>query len=143
MDEGAGEDAKLKAALVKEANVAFLLNTHLFTLITPPPAVKPRYYERLATENERRTRLAGPGPTLAEKAMRVGYMLAAVFVVLFAMQLLAPILEPYARPAYDAYVAPVINNTLVPFYNNKFVPWWDSVAPMLHRQMAAQSRRMI
>ncbi|RSH95090.1 hypothetical protein EHS25_000176 [Saitozyma podzolica] len=36
MDEGVGEDKALKARLVKEANLAFALNTHLFSLIRPP-----------------------------------------------------------------------------------------------------------
>jgi len=102
-----------------------------------------RYYEKIAAEKARRERLAGPPPTLAEKAISTGYLIAAVFIAIFLLNLLAPRLEPYARPLYDSYVVPVVENKLVPWYNDRFVPWWDSAAPVLQRQLQAFSRRLI
>ncbi|KAK4685365.1 hypothetical protein P7C73_g4786, partial [Tremellales sp. Uapishka_1] len=48
MDEGVGDDQELKAHLIKEANLAFMLNTHLFSLIRPSP--KPETSTRTNTD---------------------------------------------------------------------------------------------
>lgn len=133
------------ATLVREANVAFVLNTHLFSLITPPPPAgdQTRYFEKLQEEQARRARLAGPPPTLVQKLTSVGYMLAAVFIAIFVLQALAPTLEPYAAPLYHAYIDPLLEHYVVPWYNTKFVPWWDSAAPVLQKALSAQSRALI
>lgn len=145
MDVGAGNDATLKEALVKEAILAFMLNTHIFTLIPEPkPKRELRYYEKLELERKRQAELNPPKKlTWGEQAVRFLWFVAATLFGLFLATFVAPRAAQLAEPYYEQYVAPTVNSTVVPYWNNKVVPWWVEYGePTLARQMKAARRRM-
>ncbi|KAL7421083.1 hypothetical protein Q5752_003967 [Cryptotrichosporon argae] len=134
MNAGAADDEKLKGELVKEANLAFALNTHLFSLIPPPPPrpVQPpmRYYERLALEREAK-RLAAPPPTAAQRAQSY-----AVYVLALA---LSYVVATYVVPAAWPLVEPSLRDTWIPWYNQKVGPWMNRFI----RRFYQRSKRMM
>ena len=98
---------------MKEANLAFALNTHLFSLIRSPPisstaqrAIKPpqpelRYYERRELERQEEKRLDllanPPPPPLTWREWIEKFLLfaaAAVFAVLVS-QVVVPVAQQY------------------------------------------------
>ncbi|KAL1407524.1 hypothetical protein Q8F55_006957 [Vanrija albida] len=143
MDEGVGEDEKLKAAQVREANVAFVLNTHIFSLINPPTDEKLRYFERRDKENERRAALEKPRKTWARTLGQVLYFFLAVIFGLFITQIAVPYVAPHIAPHYQKHAAPIVESTIAPWWNEKVSPWWHNRAwPILEHQMA-KSRRSL
>ncbi|TXT09105.1 hypothetical protein VHUM_02579 [Vanrija humicola] len=144
MDEGAGEDQKLKAAEVREANVAFVLNTHLFSLIQPPTEKKLRYFEKRDQENERRSKLEKPRRTWARTLQQTVYFFLAVLFGLFLTQIAVPFVAPHIAPHYQQHVSPVVDSTIAPWWNDKVVPWWQERGwPVLEKQMAKSRRNFI
>ncbi|WVQ81402.1 hypothetical protein IAT38_003526 [Cryptococcus sp. DSM 104549] len=88
MDEGVGEDQKLKADLVEEANLAFSYNTDLFSVIRVPPSTKAA---DVATE----TKTTSPAGTKEFIQQSLWFLLAAVVGM-----------------ALNFYVAPIIGDRM-------------------------------
>ncbi|WOO78573.1 Heme oxygenase [Vanrija pseudolonga] len=144
MDEGAGEDEKLKAAEVREANVAFVLNTHLFSLIQPPSDKKLRYFELRDKENERRANLEKPRRTWWRTIQQTVYFFLALLFGLFLTQIAVPFVAPHIAPHYQQHVQPVVDSTIAPWWNDKVSPWWHNHGwPILEKQMAKSRRSFI
>lgn len=116
MDEGVGDDQKLKTRLIKEANLSFMLNTHLFSLIRPTSALiaqmtafqpgqhdlvgtEERYFERIQRERaERAARklIAHPPPPPNSWFKRIeNFLLSGVSVVLGLV--LVSVIIPFAQ----------------------------------------------
>lgn len=139
------------ASLVREANLAFLLNTHLFSLINPP-APKPkqrelRYYEKLELKRAAE-RAAQPPKTLADHLITLAYVSGAVIFGMLLFHVVWPFIRPtvikHGMPVWEAYGAPLFFGKFVPFWNETFIPWWDKHAyPILSRQLAYSRRAMI
>lgn len=153
MDVGAGSDSALKASLVKEAILAFMFNTHIFTLIPEPkPKKELRYYEKMELERQRQLALNPPKKlTWGEQAIRFCWFVAAALFGLFLANFVAPraavIAEPYyveyIAPIVDSKIMPIVDGTILPYWNDKVVPWWVKYGePTLSRQLTAQRRRL-
>jgi heme oxygenase len=150
MDGGVGNDQKaLKASLVKEANLAFILNTHLFSLINPPApkAQEPRYYEKLEAKRAAEA-AAKPPKTLAEHLITLAYVIFSVVLGMALFHVAWPTARPhvieYGTPVWERFGAPWFYGTFTPWWNESFVPWWDHhAAPLLARQMANSRRALI
>ncbi|CAK9783122.1 heme oxygenase-like protein [Cutaneotrichosporon oleaginosum] len=145
MDGGVGDAKALKASLVKEANLAFILNTHLFSLITPPPKPEPRYYDKLAA----RAAAEAPKPkSLAEHLITLAYVIASVLLGMALFHVAWPTARPHvlrvSAPLWEQYGAPWFHGTFAPWWNDSVVPWWDHhAAPLFARQLANSRRALL
>ncbi|BEI81080.1 hypothetical protein CcaverHIS002_0202400 [Cutaneotrichosporon cavernicola] len=148
MDGGVGDDKALKVALVKEANLAFILNTHLFSLINPPKpkAVEPRYYETIAAKRAAEE-AAKPPKTLKHHLITLVYVIFSVLLGMIIFNVVWPKAEPYVveygTPVWETYGAPYFYGSFVPWWNESFVPWWDNHAAPLFARLTVNQRRAL
>lgn len=142
-------DTLTSAALVKEANLAFILNTHLFSLIDPPApkSKEPRYYEKLQAKRAAEE-AAKPRKTFAEHLITLAYVTFSVLLGMLLFHVVWPTARPhairYGTPVWERFGAPWFYGSFVPWWNESFVPWWDNhAAPLLARQMANSRRALL
>ncbi|GMK56491.1 hypothetical protein CspeluHIS016_0303310 [Cutaneotrichosporon spelunceum] len=145
MDGGVGNDEALKIALVKEANLAFSLNTHLFSLINPP---KPKAGEPRSETKTVKGSTEDPAEapkTMTQHVTSIVDVVITVLLVLAFINFAWPKAKPYViehgKPVWDKHVAPCFESSFAPWWNETFVPWWNSqIAPPLLEHLGVEQR---
>lgn len=96
MNEGVGDDKELKKHLVKEANLAFLLNTHLFSVIEAPSNSQSSSPETsIRTPRTKQVVIPGQKEQSLTKRDVLGWLFGSLAFALVLSQLMTRYAVPY------------------------------------------------